>query len=283
MPAKNEDVNDLGSIVLQAMNSYEGNKRMISRPLFVGALILIMVLMAVNIVSILFFVRTMNDMRETYIRETEKIILTRSNIDMANSWERLPVQQRKERLREKFYEIIRYYTVNIPDEQKMSDDQVLAVFNQLWATTQRVNSVNFFLPVAYMRVATNFNPVYNQDFKRGIGAMFLQTAEQTANLPLVRSDQAFMTVYNGVQTINNPVEAIKLLVARIDHLMRTFNDREDWVLLALFTDEIQVIRDYWEGGEGSIPESLYERGQLAEALKYYYSFKNWQIPARSNE
>ena len=60
--------------------------------------------------------------------------------------------------------------------------------------------------------------------------------------------------------------------------MITFNNREDWVLLALFTDEYQVIRDYWDEGAGAIPDEYYEEGQLAEALKYYHAFRNWKIP-----
>lgn len=284
MPTKNEqDPSEVGTQVLQALQMFEADKKTISRPLFITSLVVIVVLLAANIVSATLFVRTMNEMRQTYIRETENIILTRGEIDLANSWERLPVNQRKERLREKFYEIIRYYTVNIPEEQKMSDEQVLAAFDQLWASTQRLGSINFFLPVAYMKTATNFNPVYNQEFKRGIAALYLRTAEQVANLPLVRNDPAFMTVYNGAQTVNNPVESIKLLVARIDDLMKTFNDREDWVLLALFTDEYQVIREYWDGGNGTIPDEYYESGVLAEALKYFHSFKNWQIPATTSQ
>lgn len=270
---------DVGGAVLQAMQRYEENRKTVSKPFFIGSIVVIIFLLVASIVTTTFFVRTLNDMRATYIRETENIIRTRSDIELANSWERLPVNQRKERLREKYYEIIRYYTVNIPEEQKMSDEQILASFNQLWLTTERVGSMNFFLPVAYMKVASNFNPLYNQDFKRGIGAMYLRTAEQVANLPLIRTDPTFMTVYNGAVTINNPAQAINLLIARIDDLMKTFNDREDWVLLALFTDEYQVIRDYWDGGQGEIPDELYERGSLAEALNYYYAFKNWQVPA----
>lgn len=255
-------------------NADKGQKKTI-RLLFV---LVVFLVLAVGI-STYFFVITINDMHATYIKETNEIIQTKSNIDLANQWERLPEEQQKERLRSQFYEIIRYYTNNTPDEQKMDDEQILNTFNQLWSTTQRKPHVNFFLPIAYMRVMTNFNPVYNLEYRRGIAGFYLNQAEEISNLPLVREDEVFRTSYNGSTTLNNPNESIKLLVARIDDLMTTFNNREDWVVLALFLDEYNVISEYWDGGDGEIPDEYYEEGPLAETLMYYHSFKNWRVPS----
>lgn len=226
-----------------------------------------------------FVVNTMQEMHSTYIRNTEDIIRVRSNIETTNAWERLPEQQRKELLREMYFQIVRYYTNNVPEEQRMSDGQILQSFNQLWVTTQKIGSINFFLPVAYMKASTNFNPIYSSQNRQGIAGFYLRTIETTTNLPLVRNDPVFQTIYRSIDTANNPSEMVKILVARIDDLMTTFQNREDWVILALFTDEYNVISNYWENGEGTIPDEYYENGQLAETLKYYYAFKNWQIPS----
>lgn len=263
--------------VLQMMNSYENSEKSHKKMIHILATVLIVSMIVLGIGSF-YFVQTINNMHQTYIKETENIIRTRNDIDIANSWERLPVNQRKERLRSQFFEIVRYYNNNTPDEQRMNDEQILNVFNQLWTTTERLPHVNFFLPIAYMKVATNFNPVYNSEYRYGIAGFYVNQAEDISNLPVVRNDTVFMTPFNGITTLNNPTESIKLLVARIDDLMRTFNNREDWVLLALFQDEFNVIRDYWDDGEGSIPDRLYESGQLADTLTYYHSFKNWRIP-----
>lgn len=231
------------------------------------------------VVAFYYMDRTINDMYLTYIKNTEDIIRTRADIELSNAWERLPVGQRKERLREQYFQIIRYYTNAIPEEQKMSNEQIVDSFNNLWACTETIPAINFFVPVAYMKVSTNFNPVYNVKYKRGVAALYLKTAESIANLPLVRNDSSFRVEYKGLKTVNNPSESVKLLAARIDDLMTTFSNREDWVLLALFTNEYDVIDKYWENGDGNIPDELYEAGELAEALKYYHAFKNWQIPA----
>jgi hypothetical protein len=227
--------------------------------------------------------RTINQMYKEYIRDTEEIILSRHNIELANSWERLPVNQQRERLLDQYYSIIKYYTNTVPDNNKMNDDQIVSTFNVLWDCTTRIPSINFFLPVAYMKVASNFNPVYDVDWRRGIAAFYNKAGEQIANLPLVRNDSVFQTVFKGTETLNNPNEAIKLLVARIDDLMTTFNNRVDWVVLALFTNEYDVISKYWEGGEGKIPDKFYKEGLVAETLNYFYSFKSWQIPALPSE
>lgn len=239
--------------------------------------IVVSVFVLVLLFTTFFFIRTMNNMNATYIQKTEQIIIGRENIEMANSWERMPAQQRKEMLRSQYFKIIRYYTEGVPEEQRMNDDLLLETFNSLWLTTERLNQ-NFFLSLAYMKVATNFNPIYNVEYKRGIGGFYLRTYEQIANLPLVRTDPVFQVVYKGSETVNNPVFAMKLVVARIYDLMTTFNNRADWVLLSMFTNEYDVINKYWANGEGSIPDEFYKTGQLAEALRYYHAFSNWEIP-----
>ena len=276
---ENSDV-DVGQALLNRVIGNDNNptaNRSQRISLFVFTAV-VLLFVAVSMIGIFSFNRVTNEMRATYIQETESLINARQNIELANAWERLPVGQRKERLREQYFQLVRYYTNSSPDEQKMSDDQINESFNQLWLATERVPSINFFMPVAYMKVATNFNPVYNLDYRRGIAAFFLREAEQVANLQIVREDPVFMTAYRGVETVNNPQESIKLIVARIDDLMKVFNSREDWVILSLFSNEYEVIEDYWDGGEGQIPDELYIDGQLAECLEFYYAFKNWQIP-----
>lgn len=263
--------------VLQMLNSYDNNDKNQKRTIHLMTGLVILLVVVVGI-STFFFVSTINQMHTTYIEETEEIIRTKSDIELANQWERLPNNQQKERLRNQFYEIVRYYTNSVPDEQKMNDEQIQNTFNQLWQATERLPHVNFFLPVAYMKAKTNFNPVYNIDYQRGIAGFYLETAEQISNLPLIREDDVFKTTYKGSTTLNNPQQAIKLLVARIDDLMHTFNNREDWVVLALFLDEYNVISEYWDGGEGQIPDRFYREGPLAETLMYYHAFKNWKIP-----
>ena len=272
---------DLGQALLNRVIQNDNNplNSKSFRNVLIAFISVTIIFVAAVILGAISFGNVTNEMRTTYIQETESLINARQSIELANAWERLPVGQRKERLREQYFQLVRYYTNSTPDEQKMSDEQINDSFNQLWLATERVPSINFFLPVAYMKVATNFNPVYNQDFRRGIGAFFLREAEQVANLQIVREDPVFMTAYRGIETVNNPQEAIKLLVARIDDLMKVFNNREDWIILAMFTNEYEVIEDFWEGGEGQIPDQLYISGKLSECLEYYYAFKNWQIPA----
>ena len=246
-------------------------------------IVTLIVLVSVFIVSIavvgFLTNRIIKDMYREYVRNTQEIIKTKSDIDIANSWERLPTNQRKERLRQQFYEIVRYYTNNLTPAQKMNDDQILSTFNTLWDCTNRIPSVNFFLPIAYMKVATNFNPIYDVEYKHGIAAFYNTMGSRIANLPLIRTDTIFQTVYKGNETLNNPSDAIRLLIARIDDLNVTFAGRSEWVLLSLFTNEYDVISKYWQGGEGKIPDSLYRTGELADALMYLQSFRNWQIPA----
>lgn len=225
-----------------------------------------------------YFNGTIKDMHAQYIRDTEQIIITKSEIEASNAWERLPLNERKEKLRMQYYQIVRYYTNGISDEQKMDDQMIQNSFNQFWDCTVRVPSVNFFLPVAYIKVASNFNPTYDVDYKHGLGAFFNKVGERISNLKLIREDPSFQLEYRGIPTLDMPTEAIKLVIARIDDLMITFNNRIDWVLLSLFTNEYDVIEKYWDGGNGAIPEELYKKGNLAKTLEYFYAFRNWQIP-----
>lgn len=280
---ENSSINDEDTRLLQKWLKMDPDKMIKTIKNLVIVFSSVLILNIVFMISIgLFSNNTIRDMYREYISNTEDVILTRSEIDLANQWERLPVNQRKERLRAQYYEIVRYYTNNIPPEQKMNDDQILESFNQLWICIQRLPHVNFFFPVAYMKVASNYNPVSNVAWKRGIASFYSKMGERIANLHLARTDPVFQTVYKGIETLNNPTESIKLLIVRIDDLMSTFNNREDWVILSLFTNEYDVIDKYWEGGDGKIPDELYEKGELAETLKYFYAFKNWQIPSVAN-
>ena len=271
---------DFGQVILQKILSNDSiTNKGVSRGWLTLFGIIVIVFTLTVLIGTIMVTKTINDMHATYIQETEKIIKTTSEIDAANAWERLPVNQRKERLREQYYKIIRYYTNGVPENQRMADDQILDSFNTLWLCTERIPSINFFLPLAYMKVATNFNPVYNMEYKNGIAAFYLKAAETTANLPLVQRDPIFQVYFQGIKTANNPNEMIKLLVARIDELAKTFQNREDWVILALFTNEYEVLARYWDDGKGAIPDTFYTQGFLSETLKYYYAFKNWQIPA----
>jgi len=274
-PLKDEKI-DFAEILLAKLNQAD-NPQKPPRWSINTFSIIIALFTVVIITSTVLFIKTMNNMNAMYIQKTEQIILGKENIEMANSWERMPTQQRKELLRSQFFKIVRYYTEGVPEEQKMNDELLLNTFNAIWLTTERLNQ-NFFLPLAYMKVATGFNTVYNVEYKRGIGGFYLRTYEQISNLPLVRNDPVFQVTYKGTDTVNNPINASKLVVARIDDLMNTFNNRIDWVLLALFTNEYDVIDKYWAGGEGSIPDEFYNKGPLAEALRYYHAFSSWEIP-----
>lgn len=273
----NEGV-DLGQAALQKILQMDASKGNISKGWLIGFIVVLTVFSIVIILGVIFYVNTTNRMHETYIRNVEDVILSRAEIQVANDWERLPEEQRKSMLREQYNTIVRYYTNNTPEEQRMGDEQIIDTFNELWRTTEKVSSINFFLPIAYMKVATNFNPMYNSQSKRGITAFLLKTIEDSINLPLMQDDPIFRTAYRGSETANNPVEMMKVLVARIDNLMTTFQNREDWVVLALYTNEYDVIARYWNNGEGAIPDEFYKEGPVAETLRYYYAFKNWQIP-----
>jgi len=226
---------------------------------------------------------TIKEMHKTYIRNTDQIIQTRSEQEMSNSWERKPENEKRELLRSQYTEIITYYTVNTDDKYKMSNEQINATFNTLYDCLKSVPRINFFMAVAYIKVATNFNPIHNRDYKYGLAAFYQKTGEGVCNLPIIKENQTFFTVWKGLQTLNRPEETIKLLIARIDDLMLTFNNREDWVFISIFTNEYDIINKYWKGGEGTIPDDYYRDGQLSEVLKYYYAFRNWQIPSRDSK
>lgn len=223
---------------------------------------------------------TLSTMNRSYNQQMERIIMSKTAIESANSWEQLPPAQKKEKLREQYYAIVRYYTNDKSYSEKMADDMIIQSFNQLWAETERLTTVNFFMPVAFMKATTNFNPYYNSNNRVGMAYFYLKNAENVANLPLIRNDTLFQLDYKGSGSLTNPVDSMKLLVARIDDLSRTFNGREDWIFLALCTNEYDVISKYWQDGKGSIPDDLYLKGPLADCLKYYQGFKNWEIPKK---
>ena len=215
---------------------------------------------------------------KNYIANTKEIINSQNKIETANSWERLSINERKEKLRSRFYEILKYYTVDAQQNQRMSDDQMLSAFESYNDTIYAVNSVNFFLPIAYAKIKTNFNPSYNNNYQYGISALFTVEGQQISNLPIVKDNPAFQVAYKGKETLQNPVESLKLLVARMDDLMKTFNNREDWVIMALLNhDENAIISKYWQEGKGEIPDSYYKSGELKDILEYYYAFKDWKI------
>jgi hypothetical protein len=159
----------------------------------------------------------------------------------------------------------------------MSDDQVQASFNSYFDCINTVGSVNFFLPVAFLMVRTGYNPSYSDGYRYGIDKFLVKEGQDIANLPLVKDNTVFQVAYKGRETLLNPVESLKLLVARMDDLMKTFNGREDWVVFALITNEYDVIAKYWKDGDGEIPDALYKTGDLKSVLNYYYAFKNWKI------
>lgn len=270
---------EMGEIILQAINKYEASNGIKIHKNIIKILISCLIFCFIVIMlTTVFYIKTINKMNESYTQKTESILITKAEIELTNQWERLPINQRKERLREQFFQIVRYYNDFVPENEKINDSQILDTFNQLWICTERLPHINFFLPIAYMKVKTNFNPIYDIEFEKGIAGFYLKTAESISNLPIVKNDPVFKVDYKGSITLYNPVESIKLLIARIDDLMIYFNNREDWVLFTLFNNEYEVISKFWEDGKGAIPDEYYREGQLAEALKYYHSFKNWQIP-----
>ena len=232
------------------------------------------------VVVLLWVSSTLNTINKTCDQQVSQILLTKNTIELVNSWERLPPGERKERLRSQFYSIIRYYTNETPVTEKLDDNQILQTFNQLWVNTERLNTVNFFLPIAYMKATTNFNPYYNKNGRQGIAFFQQKNAEAASNLPLIRSDPTFSLEFKGSGTLLSSIDSVKLLVAKIDDLSHTFNGREDWILFALLTDDFNVINNYWDNGNGKIPDELYAKGTLADCLSCYYYFKNWDIPKK---
>lgn len=244
--------------------------------------ILVGVFIIVIVMNIGFNKMLADNMYKTYINNTKEIILSKDSIEASNSWERLPINERKELLRRKFYEIIKFYTNDVTQNQKMSDAQTITSFNAYYNCINAVSSVNFFLPLAYMKVKTNFNPIFVQeDARYGIVPFYNKEGANIASLSLVRENANFQVAFKGKETLQNPVESFKLLIAKMDDLMKTFNNREDWVILALLTNEYDVIAKYWQDGKGEIPEKLYTTGDMRSILNYYYAFKNLQIIPKS--
>jgi len=268
---------ELGEAILSQLNQADQNRFEEIKHLITGFIISISIFFVAIIVGIIFFVHTMNQMRTTYIKNVNEVIIAQAEIKTLGDWNNIPNEQKKSKLREHFNSILTYYTNNNIISEKMSLEQTVDVFNELWQTTTKT-SINFFFPVAYMKVATNFNPNYDIDAKKGIAALLLKSIDNTINLPMVQNDPMFLTTYRGSDTAFNPPESVRILVAKIADLMLLFRNREDWVMFALFTNEYDVISKYWNDGNGAIPLEIYKSGPVAEALKYYYTFKNFKIP-----
>lgn len=218
---------------------------------------------------------TLKDMKNTYIKETDKMLLMNTRIESAAAWEKLNSVEKKEKLRNQYYTIIRYYTSSSDVAKSLNNDQILDSFNALWMISEKYNTVSFFLPLAYMRVTSNFNPLYSYKSREGLAALFMIDYERFSS---INSDPITKITYRGVETARSPTDSIKLLYLKMDYLYRVFNGRIDWVLFALLNNEFEVIENYWKNGEGEIPDEFYLEGPLYDALNYYHSFINWQIP-----
>lgn len=240
---------------------------------------LIILFVATIGMNIFFNKKIADDTYKTYINNTREIINSQKEIETSNNWERMPINQRKEQLRNRYYEIFKYYTTNIPVNQKMSDDQLLKSFDVFYNCIISLNSVNFFLPISYMKAKTNFNPNFSNGYQYGIAGLYISEAQKVSYLPLMKEIPSFQIAYNGRETLQNPIESLKFIIARMDYLLKIFNNREDWIIFSLVTDENSVIEKYWSDGKGEIPEKFYKDGLLKDTLDYYYAFKNWKIPA----
>jgi len=242
----------------------------------VGTFIIAMIL------SLFFYKQSVNTLNRMFTEQIRQVVDSQKSVDEANSWERLPPQDRRERLRGRFHEILQYYTTDVPQNQKMSNEQVDNAFEVYYTAILATPSVNFFLPLAFWKVKTNFNPTFFDNYQVGINGFYSKEGADIANLPLNKDNPAFKVDYHGAETLQNPSEAMKLIVARIDDLMRTFNNREDWVVLALINhSEYDIIAKYWGDGKGAIPAQNYKTGAMADVLFYYHAFKNWTIPSKS--
>lgn len=222
------------------------------------------------------FMFSVNYIRDTYVSHEKDMILAMSMVESANDWESMPEGQQREKLLNRYMEIIKYYNVYTPDNEKMSHETIIESFNVLYDCT-KMTRVNIFLPIAYMKVMTNFNPSYDADNRYGISAFFVKEGENISNLPIVTDKVSFDVSYKGIPTLQNPIESIKLLVAKIDDLNKIFNNRSDWVIFALLTNEYEVIDKYWLNGEGIIPDEQLLSGKLKEVREFYYILKNWKI------
>ena len=268
---------DLGTAILQKLNQSDQNRFEEIKHLITGFIIAIGIFSVVVIIGVIIYISTTTSMRKTHIDNINNIILTQTEIKTLADWENMPNEQRKSKLREHFNLIIQYYTNDTPTANKPALSQIVDIFNELYQTTSKM-SINFFLPVAYMKVATNFNPNYDIDSKKGIAALLLKSIDNTINLPWVKSDPLLATTYRGSDTAFNPAESARILVAKIADLMTLFRNREDWVMFALFTNEYDVISKYGNDVRGTIPDEIYKSGPVAEALMYYYTFKSFKIP-----
>jgi len=256
-----------GTEVLQLMLNEERRSKKEKKRVLIVCTIIIALLVGMFMASVIF-------LHSTYIKNTEQIILSKKAITIANDWERLPETERKEKLRERYYEILKYYTLKSKTEEKLREDIMLDSFNSYYDCTNLLR-VNFFLPLAYMKVMSNFNPNYTRNYRFGVAFFFVKEGADISNLPIIK-DPHFNVTYKGEETLRNPIESMKLLVAKINDLKIIFENRTDWVVLSLLLNEYEVIDKYWKSGKGRIPDDFY-RKELGTILTYYYTFKNWRV------
>lgn len=227
-------------------------------------------------IMISFFIFTLIEIKNTYIEHEKETILAIGMANSANDWARLSKEEQREKLLNRYMEIVKYYNVYIPDNKKMTHETILDSFKVLYECTE-MTKVNIFLPISYIKVMTNFNPNYENRNRFGIAAFYVKEGENISNLPIIKERNEFNIYYKGISTLKNPIESIKLLVAKIDDLNKIFNNRSDWVIFALLTNEYEVIDKYWLNGEGTIPEDQLKSGNLKEIKDYYFIFNNWKI------
>jgi len=231
---------------------------------------------AILTITLIFFITTLVGLKNTYVSHERETILAMGMANSANDWERLPEGEQREKLLNRYFEIVKYYNVYTPDNNKMVHKTILDSFKVLYECTE-MTKTNIFLPIAYIKVMTNFNPNYESGNRFGIAAFYVKEGENISNLPVVKEKSEFNVYYKGIPTLKNPIESIKLLIAKIDDLNKIFNNRSDWVIFALLTNEYEVIDKYWINGEGLIPEDQLRQGNLKEIRDYYYIFNNWKI------
>jgi len=240
--------------------------------IFIVCILIFSIIVLVGSFMVIF---TLRDMKNTYIQETDKMLLMNHKIENAAAWEKLNSIEKKEKLRNQYYTIVRYYTTSSDIAKSLNNDQILDSFNSLWIISEKYNTVNFFLPLAYIRVTSNFNPSYSLKSKEGYSAMFMIDYERFSQ---ISPDPIAKITYRGIETARNPSDSIKLLYLKMDYLYKVFNGRVDWILFSMLNNEFEVIQKYWKNGEGEIPDEFYLSGSLYNALNYYHSFINWQIP-----
>ena len=241
----------------------------------ISIFLVIVILFLVSLVGIgAYAVLTMQDMKSTYIQETDKILRIKSEIDKQSDLRSLTYEQRRQKFKKDYYEILRRTYVEVVDNnKKLTDDQINLSFDAAWDACEKYK-VDFLLVVSYMKAASNFNPNYSEDGRMGMPAMFLIDYEMFSSLTKSEG-QTNVISYRGSTTSSDPVDSVKLLVAKIDSLNKMFNYKNDWVIFAMIEDQYLVLSKYWKQGFGTIPDDYYKSGKLYEALAYYYIYSRW--------